>query len=103
MTKMYPADLRGMMNSCQGIFSTLGSVVYLSLCGALNAHGPKLPFIGVAAVDVLIAILVVVLSFVGLFGEPESSKNEIRFDLLKDPVSELESENQMDSGYKFDQ
>ena len=76
LTKMYPSDLRGMMNSCQGIFSSLGGVTYLTICGALNEHDPKYPFMGVAAIDVITAIAVVLMSSVGLFGEPEAKESE---------------------------
>ena len=97
LTKMYPSDLRGMMNSCQGIFSTLGGVVYLSICGALNEHNPKSPFMGVAAIDVFTAIAVVVLSSIGLFGEPEAKEQED----LRQKINDLnENSNNLSNVFK---
>jgi hypothetical protein len=97
LTKMYPSDLRGMMNSCQGIFSTLGGVVYLSICGALNEHNPKSPFMGVAAIDVFTAIAVVVLSSIGLFGEPEAKEQED----LRQKINDLnEKSNNLSNVFK---
>ena len=70
LTKMYPKDIRGMMASCQGIFSIFGSLFYISLSNSLNDHNAKYPFMGVAIMDVLTAIAVVILASVGLFGVP---------------------------------
>ena len=71
LTKMYPADLRGMMNSCQGICNLIGVVLYLGICGSLNEVATKYPFAGVAAIDVIVAITAVILGKVGLLEEPE--------------------------------
>jgi hypothetical protein len=78
LTKMYPSEVRGMMNSCQGIFSTIGTVFYLNLCNSLNKENSKYPFLGVAGVDAVMVIILILLSSVGLFGQTnEDNMKEI--------------------------
>ena len=42
------------------------------MCGSLNEVGTKYPFAGIAVIDVVVAIAVVILGKVGLVGEPEN-------------------------------
>lgn len=63
----------------------------------MNAHGAKYPFMGVVGMDVITAITVVVLSSIGLFGEPEVSERELKIDLLKAENNIIESDSQTDT------
>jgi len=50
----------------------IGVVLYLGVCGSLNEVGTKYPFAGVAAIDIVVAVAVVILGKVGLVGEPDN-------------------------------
>lgn len=69
ITKMYPKDIRGMMNSFYGIFFSLTSFFYLVFCKWLFDKKPKLPFMGCAVVDIFIALVVIILVSMGRFGD----------------------------------
>ena len=69
ITKMYPKDIRGMCNSVYGVCFSLTSFVYLSFCNWLFDKKAKLPFMGCAVADVLIALVVVILVSAGKFGD----------------------------------
>jgi len=68
--KMYPPEIRGMCNSIAGIFSTLGSFIYLTFSQALYKEGKSLPFLGVTTLDFILAVVCVILSMMGYFVDP---------------------------------
>ena len=63
--KMFPKDIRGMLNSVYGMLFTIASFVYLTYIDWLFKKSARLPFLGVAITDVLIALLVIILSSTG--------------------------------------
>ena len=69
LNKMYPKDVRGMMNSVQGLFSKIGQLGFIQMCLWLYEINFKLPFFGVACVDFGVAVVLVFAMVFTKFGE----------------------------------
>ena len=69
-SKMYPKEIRGMCNSVNSLFGTVGMFLYLNYSQTLYSHGKGLPFIGVTILDFGTALLVVILTMIGYFTDP---------------------------------
>ena len=52
-------------------------VLYLGICGSLNEVGTKYPFLGVAVIDLVVIVAVIMLASFGLRGEEKPNEDQI--------------------------
>lgn len=90
MQKMYPKEIRGMLNSFTGVMASLGSLFYMGISKMMAySFGSAGPLLGVCLVDIVLAIVVMICVFVFKFGDiPEKDQfidttNEFQFDDLQ--------------------
>lgn len=57
LNKMYPKEVRGMLNSVQGLFSKIGQLCFIQICLRLYEANYRLPFLGVACIDAGVSIV----------------------------------------------
>lgn len=87
MQKMYPKEIRGVLNSFTGVMSYLGSLFFVVISKMMTfSFGSAGPLLGVCFVDIVLAIVVIICVFVFKFGDiPEKDQfietdNEFEFD-----------------------
>ena len=64
MQKMFPKEIRGMMNSFTGVMANLGSLFYLGISQMMfDYFGSAGPLLGVCIFDVILAFVVIIFVF----------------------------------------
>ena len=66
---MYPADIRGMLQSVQGVVGSLSMFIFVNIFEEVYLKfNPQYPFITVGYIDSTVAFILIILSFFGVFG-----------------------------------
>ena len=68
IAKMFPKDIRGMLNSVIGVAGAISGWLYLIYCDYLFKKSARLPFLGISLSDIAITLLVIILVSSGQFG-----------------------------------